>query len=370
MKKIVITSHSSWAIFNFRRNLISSLIASGYRVYAIADDAKYSEELKLLGCEYINIPLKSRGKNPIYDFWTFMILIFTYRKIRPDVVCNYSPKMNLYSAIVASVFCIPFITNINGLGVIFNKSNWLSFLVKQMYKVSQIKAHKVFFQNDEDMDLFISENLISIDKAEKIPGSGVDLQRFKVVHANNDQVTRFLFLGRLLLEKGIIDYIEAARKIINSTEKVTFSILGPLLEGYKEVSQDRVDDWIKEGFVYLGFTDNVKEEIRKHDCIVLPSYYREGVPKSLMEAAAMGKPIITCDSIGCRELVDDGINGFLCRPKDPEDLKVKMMKIIKLTHQERIDMGLQGRKKVVSHFDENIVINKYLEEINLILVNN
>lgn len=202
-----------------------------------------------------------------------------------------------------------------------------------------------------------------------MPGSGVDLSRFVVSPAPDDGVVRFLLVARMLFEKGIQYYVDSARLLkVKHGNSVEFRLLGFLdVNNPSAVSKIKMQEWESEGVVnYLGVSDNVENEIAKVDCMVLPSYYREGVPKSLLEAGAMGKPIVTTDNVGCREVVDDGVNGFLCDIRSTQSLKEKLSQIINLSHQERLVMGGNSRLKIEKEFDEKIVVQKYLNTISVL----
>ncbi len=216
----------------------------------------------------------------------------------------------------------------------------------------------------------MKEKLIDENKCDILPGSGVDINKFKPLKIEkNDKSFRFLLISRMLWDKGVGEYIEAVKIIKRKYKNVEFCLLGAIgVSNPNAIDKKVIRRWEKEKIIkYLGTTDNVVNEIAKADCIVLPSYYREGVPRTLLEAAAMEKPIITTDNVGCREVVDDGINGFLCRVKDSKDLAEKMEKMLNLSEEKRIKMGKAGREKIIKEFDERIVINKYLKTIEKLL---
>ncbi|WP_394153217.1 glycosyltransferase family 4 protein [Vibrio maritimus] len=363
MRTVVITSNTSWYLYNFRKNTILSLLDKGYRVVAISPRDDYSIKLSQLGADYYDISIDQGGANPIKDFRTFLRFFFLYRSIRPHVVLNFTPKNNIYSTLASSIFGARSINNIAGLGMVFNKEGFTSKIVRILYKISQKKAFVIFFQNEEDKLLFSNYKLAPMTIAQRIPGSGADLSRFQVRQSSNDGVVRFLLIARMLYDKGIGHYIEVARELrAKYADSVEFRLLGFLdVNNPSSVSKDEMQSWVDEGIVsYLGTSDSVEKEIEQVDCVVLPSFYREGVPKSLLEACAMGKPIITTDNVGCRETVDDGINGFLCEPRSTESLLEKTEIMISFSHQQRLSMGLKSRKKVETEFDEKVVIDKYL----------
>lgn len=373
MKTIVLAANVAWYLSNFRRNTILKLIESGFHVVLMASRDNFSNRKKIesLGCDFIAVEIDSGGKNPFKDLKTCFEFFMIYRQIKPDVVLNFTPKVNIFSTLAASLLNIPSVNNIAGLGTIFVSGGFTSIIVRTLYKISQSKASRIFFQNEEDKLLFIQQDLVPEHLAERIPGSGVDLEHFFPTSAPDDSIVRFILIGRMLYEKGIQNYVEAARSLKDIYPNTEFYLLGPLDETKPSaIKSSTIDNWVSEQAIsYLGFSESVQQEIAKIDCVVLPSYYREGVPRSLLEAAAMGKPIVTTDAIGCRETVDEGINGYLCKPRNSISLTEKLELIVKMSHQERIAMGLAGRKKIEVEFDEKIVIDRYIRVINSILKN-
>lgn len=365
-KTVVITSNTSWYIYNFRKNTILALIKEGYRVVAVSPKDDYSQKLADLGAEYQHIEIDQGGTNPVKDVGTFFGFIGLYRKLRPDAVLNFTPKNNIYSTLAASLFGAKSVNNIAGLGMVFINENTTAKLARFLYKISQPKAHTIFFQNNEDKELFAKHGLAPLDITDRVRGSGVDLTRFSLSPSDDDGVVRFLLIARMLYDKGIGHYVEAARELKSKYgDKVEFCLLGFLdVNNPSAVSKAEMNAWVEEGVVnYLGISDNVESEIAKVDCMVLPSFYREGVPKSLLEACAMGKPIVTTDNVGCRETVDDGVNGYLCEPRSTSSLVEKLELVINLSHDQRLLMGEKSRIKVEREFDEKIVINKYLQAV-------
>lgn len=362
---IVITANTSWNLYNFRRNLILSLRAEGFRVVTASSHDDYLNDLQSLGCECVNISVDSGGKNPFKDIKTIIQLFNVYRKIQPLVVLHFSPKICIYSSIACSLNNIPFISNISGLGVLSSERGFLSKLVKLLYKLSQRKATKVFFQNEIDRSSFIDSKIVDYDITDRLPGSGVDLDYFTVERHEKNANVKFILVARMLYAKGVVEYVNAAKHIKEIYPNVGFYLLGPAdVDSPSAISKSTIDSWSKKGYVnYLGPVKDVKKYLSNVDCVVLPSYYAEGVPRSLLEAGAIGKIIITTDSVGCRDTVDDGVNGFLCAVRDVEDLIEKLEMVIKMSDADRIRMGLNSRRKMEKEFDERIVINKYKKAI-------
>jgi glycosyltransferase involved in cell wall biosynthesis len=366
MHKIAISANSSWYIFNFRQNTIRELLRCGYEVIVIAPLDNYSKRLIELGCSFIQINIEQKGKNPFKDLITIYQFWKIYKGSHIDVVLNFTPKNNIYSTISAYASGTKAINNIAGLGVVFIKKNLLSYIVRFLYKISQNKASILFFQNEDDQKIFADYKIARNVSHYRLPGSGVDLSRFHVVNAKDDGVVRFLLVARMLYEKGIEHFVEAARILKKKYgDKVELNLLGFIDENNpSSVSNSQILEWVKEGVInYLGVSDCVENQIALADCVVLPSYYREGVPRSLLEAGAMGKPIVTSDNVGCRDCVVDSINGFLCQPQSTESLVAKMELMCMMGYKGRIEMGRKSRQKIEDEFDENIVIKRYITAI-------
>ncbi|MFM5321149.1 glycosyltransferase family 4 protein [Aeromonas caviae] len=370
MKKIAISANTSWYLYNFRKNTMLALIERGYCVIAVAPRDDYSIKIEQLGVNFIHVNIEPSGKNPFIDLKTLLSFTNVFLKNKIDVVLNFTPKNNIYSTLAAKICGVKIINNIAGLGILFINENLTSKIARLLYKVSQPLADKVFFQNEDDRALFLLNGMAKEEVTDRLPGSGADLARFTVIPSIDDGVTRFLLIARMLYDKGVGHYVESARILRDKYgSTVEFNLLGFLdVNNPSAVTKDQMQEWVSEGIVnYLGTSDYVETEIAKSDCVVLPSFYREGVPKSLLEAGAMGKPIVTTDNVGCRETVDNGVNGFLCEPRSTASLVSQLDRIITMGHQSRIAMGLLSRQKIECEFDEKIIIAKYVEAIKTVL---
>ncbi len=369
-KNIAITSNTSWYLYNFRKNTIIFLINSGFNVYAISPFDEYSEKLEMLGAIHIDIKINSASKNPFIDLYTLLSFYKLFKLFKFDVILNFTPKNNIYGTLAAKLNKIKVINNIAGLGTLFINDNITSRLARNLYRYSQKYADKIFFQNNDDLSLFLEKNYVKKSKIDRLPGSGVDLSRFKLSLSENKHKLRFLLIARMLYEKGITFYVDAARILKEKHgNNVEFCLLGFVgVNNPSAITNEQMNSWLSEGIInYLGTTDAVEYEIAKADCIVLPSFYREGVPKTLLEAGAMGKPIITTNNVGCRETVTHGLNGYLCQPKSVSSLVDAIDTFIKLPYEKKLEMGKNSRKKIEAEFDEQIVIKKYLDALKEIL---
>ncbi len=366
MKTIAISANTAWYVYNFRKSTIEALIKKGYHVVVItALDQKYSKLLETLGCQVYGIPLRRRSINPLAELKVMFYLYQILREKKINVLLNFTPKNNIYGSIVAPKK-ISVINNISGLGDAFVRKGAKRIFFLWLYQLSQQKAKHIFFQNRDDLELFLRHKVVSTGKASLIAGSGVDLNRFSYSPSELDYPRRFILVGRLLEEKGVRIYADAARILKDKyKEKVDFNLLGFIdNENVRAISYPEINSWINDGVVnYLGSTDNVETIVKKMDCVVLPSFYREGIPKSLIEAAALGKIIVTTDNVGCRDTVKDKLSGFLCKPKSVESLVNALEKVILIDKVNAVEMGKESRKLAVEKFDENLIIAEYIKKI-------
>ncbi len=371
-KKIIVNVNSAWNLFNFRAGLIVDLIEAGYEVVAVAPSDDNVPKLELLGCRFVNLEMDNQGTNPFRG----LLLLWRYWRLllneKPDLCLFYTVKPNIFGSL-ASTFCgVPFINNVAGLGSVFISGGWLKRVVQSLYKIALRNSIKVFFQNKDDLELFLENKLINPKLADVVPGSGINLNYFSPVKTATDTTEnssfKFLLIARMLKDKGVVEYVQAAQMLKESGFKAEFCLLGFLdVQNPAAISTEQMNAWVKDGFVnYLGSSDDVREHISNANCIVLPSY-REGTPRSLLEAAAMAKPIITTDAVGCKEVVVDGENGMFCEVKSSADLASKMKQMLMLTEEQRRLMGQKGRLKMEKEYDEKIVIQKYLQTIELAL---
>lgn len=364
--KIAVVLNTSWNIYNFRLNLIKALFREGHEVVAIAPKDEYTTKLIDLGCTYEEVKMDSRGANPIKDIALLFELHRIYKKVKPDVILHYTIKPNIFGTIAASRLKIPVINNVCGLGTAFLKQNLISKIAIGLYKFAFRFPKLIYFQNQDDKNFFVNSKIVKQNKIDVLPGSGIDLEKFVPVKEEKiDKPFTFLLISRLIHDKGVIEYIEAIKLLRNRGVKARFEILGQLDENHmRGISKKLVDQWIEEGIIdYLGSTDDVRPFINNSDCVVLPSY-REGTPRSLIEAASSGKPIVATNVPGCNNIVEDKVNGLLCEIMDQKDLANKMEALYKTDKAELDQMGQAGRQIAVDRFDEKIVIDKYLSAIS------
>ena len=362
---IVVSYNTCWYVYNFRLPLIRALRAAGHEVTVLAPRDEFTDRLLAEGIAWRDIRMDGKGKNPVRELTTLLALRRAYRALRAEVVLQYTIKPNLYGSLAARSLGIPVINNVTGLGEAFTRGGVMELLAKVLYRASFSRVARVFFQNPDDRELFLREKLVRPDQAALLPGSGVDLDRFAPRQRGAGPFT-FLQVGRLLKAKGAEDFIAAARLVRRERPEVRFALLGR----YDPTDPAGVDPAVfeaarREGVIeYWGETDDVRSFIAAADCVVLPSYYREGTPRSLLEAASMGKPLIAADSIGTREPVVPGVTGYLHRPRDSVDLADKMRALLALPPAELAAMGASSRRLMTERYDERIVIRAYLDAVH------
>ncbi|MEQ1594201.1 MAG: glycosyltransferase family 4 protein [Casimicrobium sp.] len=365
--RALIALNTAWNLANFRVGLIRSLQDAGHEVVAAAPSDGH--ELRL-PCRFVDLPMDNGGTNPVRDFALFVRFVGLLRRERPSVLLAFTAKPNIYGSLAARVCGVPVINNIAGLGSAVIRGGWVARVLRVLYRVALARSAMVFFQNPDDRDLFVREGIVRHDRVGLLPGSGVDLARFAPVSAAAGEARplQFLLMARLLWDKGLAEYVEAARIVRAACAArgvaVEFCVAGQGDIGNPSaVPREALDRWVAEGVVrYLGFVEDVRPLIAAADVVVLPSY-REGTPRALLEAAAMGKPLVATDVPGCREAVRDGETGVLCAARDARGLAEAMLRMIEAGADGRARMGRAGRAYVEAKFDERLVYAAYADAI-------
>lgn len=367
-ERIVLSSNTAFSLYNFRLHLMRALKEKGYEVMAVSpEDEKYSE---LLRREFNFFAVKSldrKGTNPIKDLKLFFEYFLLFRRLKPDLVINFTIKPNIYGSISAGLLGIPSISVITGLGYVFIRESWLTKLVKLLYWLAFRFNKAVVFLNSEDL---ITLRNISKDKSFLIESEGIDIKHFDSTlcrKAKKDEFT-FLFVGRLLTDKGIYELIKAYEKLKKEKPKVKLIIVGSPDEGNpNSVSKGELEKWMKEGLIeWHGFQEDVRPFYCTANCVVLPSY-REGIPRVLLEAMAMEKPIITTDAPGCKNVCVDGVNGFLVKPKDVESLYLAMKRMVELGDEKLREFGKAGRRLAEEKYSVEKIVREYINLIEAVL---
>lgn len=378
MQKIVISANTSWFIYNFFRSSIVEFLHNGNQLHIVAPFDQNTAKLKKLGCHCHPIALNRSGMNPfcelksLYQYWRI------YRQIKPDVVLNFTPKVNIYSATICRWLGILCINNVAGLGSIFIEKGLKSKVGRFLLKHTQPYVDHIVFQNPDDHKVYLDNGYTSESKSSRVYGIGINLKNFRPIEAPDDGVVRFILVARMLITKGVYDFVDAAKIVKDKLQELgatdlsyQFSLLGYVDKGNPQglslEELQRIHNDPDLPVEYLGSTHDVFSVVKDYDCIVLPSFYREGVPQCLIEACAMAKPIITTNNVGCKETVRHGHNGYLVKKRDPEDLANAMVNMITLSHKERIKMGNKGRKRAQKYFCHLKISRHYMSLIHRLL---
>lgn len=359
MKKIMFLVNHDVVIYNFRLEIVERLIADGHEVHISSPYGERIDDLVKLGCEYHKIEMARHGKNPVKELGLIKDYKKLIKEVKPDICFGFTIKPNIYGAISARGAKVPFVANITGLGTAVENPGMAQKISIILYKYAFRGIQKVFFQNTENQQFFI-DHKIALGKHELIPGSGVNLNRFSPLPYPDGSTTEFVFISRIMKEKGIDQYLDAAEYITKKYPQTRFHICG-----FCEVEYEgRLDECVKSGVVnYHGMVRDVKEVLKVTHCTIHPTYYPEGLSNVLLESSACARPIITTDRSGCREVIDDGVNGFICKQKDSQDLIKQIEKFLDKSWEEKKQMGLSGRRKVEKEFDRQIVVEKYVKEL-------
>ena len=365
MKTIAMVANTSWSMIKFRSGIIKRLLHEGYRLYIIAPYDHLSDQLIDMGCIYIDVTMNNKGTNIFSDLRYMRQLYRLYKEIQPDLIFHYTIKPNIYGTLAAKKAKIKSVAVITGLGYTFINDNITAKAAKFLYKISLKHATQVWFINTEDRNKFLLHQLVPKEKIEQLPSEGINTDHFrpiKIEKKNGD--FHFILIARLLWDKGVGEYVKAAKELRKKYPHIICQLLGFVdAQNPQAISQEQIDFWEEKKYVkYLGTTEDVRPFIAQSDCVVLPSY-REGMSMILLESASMAKPIIATNVPGCRDLVNHHISGYLCNPRDYHDLMQKMEKMILTTEEEREKMGMQGREIIISEYNEQTVIEKYLRTI-------
>ncbi|WP_414450224.1 glycosyltransferase family 4 protein [Burkholderia sp. 22PA0099] len=363
--RIVLVCNTAWAIHTYRHGLIRMLVASGAEVTVLAPRDRTVEPLEQMGCRYIELPVASKGTDPVEDLRMLAAMRRHYRAIRPHLVFHYTIKPNIYGSIAAWLARTPSVAVTTGLGYVFIRESRAASVAKLLYRFAFRFPREVWFLNRDDLATFESQRLLAHPaRARLLHGEGVDIAQFAPAPLPERDTYTFVLIGRLLWDKGVREYVDAARALKPRYPHARFALLGPVgVDNPSAVSRTYLDEWVRDGAIeYLGEAHDVRPHIEAADCVVLPSY-REGVPRTLMEASAMCRPIVATDVPGCRDVVADGETGLLCTARDSASLAEKMAAMLDLPAEARRAMGERGREKVLKEFDEANVVDRYRETI-------
>lgn len=354
--RIMVLANYDVGLYQFRKELLEELLKQN-EVYISLPYGELVEPLKEIGCQFIDTEVDRRGINPVTDMKLLLDYFKLMREIKPELVITYTIKPNVYGGMICRLLHIPYAINITGLGTAFERGGVLTELVTIMYKVACKKAKVVFFENSANRDVFIEKKIIAAEQVCLLNGAGINLEKYPVTEYPNDNVIKFLFMGRVMAEKGINELFEAMKRLVAEGADAELHVLGAYEEDYKDV----IAIYEQEGWLYYhGYQKDVRPFIQASHCFVLPSWH-EGMANTNLECAASGRPVITSNIPGCREAVIDGVSGYLAESKNTEDLYCKMKKLVQLSYEDRKIMGIEGRKHMEVIFDKRQVVRETMK---------
>lgn len=362
-KKILMLGNSEIVIYNFRLELVERLLADGHEVIISSPHGEKIEKLVKMGCVHDSVEIDRRGTNPVSEIRLLVHYYKLIKKVQPDIVFSYTIKPNIYGALAARKMGVPYVTNVTGLGSAIENKGLLQRFMIQLYRISLSKVQTVFFQNEKNRELF-SNHKIAVNKHIVLPGSGVNLKKFNLLkYPSTKKTVNFVFISRIMKEKGIDEFLEAAKKIKEKYPQARFHIAGFFEEEYEKV----IEDYAKRKIIhYHGMLSDVRELLSKTHCTILPSYH-EGMSNVLLESAASGRPVLASNVHGCIETFDEENSGYGFEPQNTKSLVAAIERFLALSHREKENMGLAGREKMEKEFDRQVVVNNYLQELNKVI---
>jgi len=360
---VFLTSNTSWYLYNFRASTIQALREHGSRVICLSPPDDFSQRLvDELGAEHIALPLDGKSTGAVQELRSLRFIWAVMRRYRPDFVFNFTVKMNIYCGLVCALQKIPFANNISGLGTAFIHDSWLFRRVRQVYGLVNRRARHLFFQNEEDLSVFRDKGLLGDTQYTLLPGSGVNLQRFQASPLLQTGPVTFIMIARLLGDKGVREYAQACGQLKAQGLAIRCMLVGPLgVSNRTAITREEVDHWVRQGWLeYLGETDDVRPSIEQAHVLVLPSY-REGMPRTVLEAAAMGRPAIVTDVPGCRHAIEPDVTGWLCDVRSADSLAQQMKRVYGLSPFKRQEAGDAARQRMEENYSEDRVVRAYLD---------
>lgn len=360
MKKILFLVNHDVVIYNFRLEMVERFLKDGHEVHVASPNGERIADLIKLGCVYHEYDLDRHGMNPIKEYRILRYYKKLMKQVAPDIILGFTIKPNIYGAFAAKKYNIPFVANITGLGTAVENESFSQKIIVMLYKHAFKRVQRIFFQNKENLEFFKSKKIATDDKYILLPGSGVNLQRFQPLEYPQTESVEFVFISRIMKEKGIEQYLDAAECITAKYPGTKFHICGFCEKEY----EGRLDECVRKGIViYHGMIRDVREVLRITHCTIHPTFYPEGLSNVLLESCACARPIITTKRSGCREVVEEGKNGYLINERDSKDLIRQIERFLTLSGEEKSAMGLYGRAKVEKEFDRQIVVGYYVNEL-------
>ena len=360
MKKILVLANFDVGLYKFRKELLNALLDEGNEVYISLPDGNLVRPLEEMGCIFVETDVDRRGVNPFVDYKLILQYYRLIKKIKPDMVITYTVKPNVYGGIVCRMLKVPYALNITGLGTAFQTENIIKKIVCFLYKIGCKKAKAIFFENEGNRQVFLKEKLAHEEQTYRLNGAGVNVKEYEFAeYPDEKEPIHFLFIGRLMKVKGVDELFTVAKRIKNEYPEIVFDIVGPFEDDYENV----IAELVKEGVIqYHGFQEDVKPFITQSHCFVLPSYH-EGMANTLLEAGALGRPLITSRIHGCMEAVEEEANGYLCEKENAESLYEAVKKFVALDYKTKQQMGLESRKHIANVFDKKKVVEETIARL-------
>lgn len=358
-EKILILANNDVGLYKFRKELLEQLQIQKYKVYISLPDGEFVEELKSMGCIFIDTPIDRRGTNPIRDLGLLRKYKKIIRDINPKYIFTYTIKPNIYGGIIAAKEGISYFPNVTGLGTSLENNGFLSKIILLLYRYAFRKARTVFFQNTSNQNFF-EKHKIARGKHKLLPGSGVNLEYYDFQDYPESENIKFAFIARIMKEKGAGEFLEAAKLIKQQYSNVQFHVCGFCEDSYENILEQLQQDGV---IIYHGMVKDIRTVLKDMHCVILPSYH-EGLSNVLLEAGALGRPLIAANVPGCRETFENNIGGFLVAVRSSQDLMKKIELFLNLPFEKKRDMGIEARKYVQRYFNRQIVIDAYLSELN------
>ncbi|MBO5620332.1 MAG: glycosyltransferase family 4 protein [Butyrivibrio sp.] len=361
VKKILLLANRDFVIYNFRYELVQKLIEEKYEVAICLPYGPKVDIMTDAGAAFIPLNIDGRGKNPFKDLVLMSDLKKIFSEYKPDIILMYTTKVDIYGGIVAGRLHIPYLLNVSGLGTATGENGLLQSLMIYLYKKAVKNAECVFFQNKENMEFFHQKHIVC-KKEKLIPGSGVNVERWSYLeYPSEDEGIHFLFIARVIKQKGIEEYLETAKEIKGKYPYTYFHIMGPCDGDYGDVLKQLGEQGIIQ---YHGMVQDTRDYLRIAHCTIHPSFYPEGISNVCLESAASGRPVITTDNPGCRDTVEDFVTGYIVKEKNPKSFVREVEHFLHLSWEQKRSMGMKGREKVKREFDRELVINAYMKEID------
>lgn len=360
VKKVLLLANTSWYLVNFRASTIRAFIQAGYSVICISPFDEHSYKIAKLGAQYLRLDMDSANTRPLNELFLLKELLRTIKHIQPDIIFNFTIKMNIYAGLCSYALRIPYINNVTGLGTAFIHNSPTLMIARLLYGFANRRAVRVFFQNEDDQSYFIQQKLVDTTKAILLPGSGININKFSKQPLPDTPIT-FLMVARLIADKGVREFVNAARVVKSTFPDARFILLGPSsVQNRSAIADEELSIWMQEGIVELfGSTNDVRPWLKDCHVLVLPSY-REGMPRTVLEAAAVGRPAIVTDVPGCRHSIVPGETGWLCEVRNSDSLAKQMIFVI--NNQRLIpQFGQKASERVRREFSDKIVISEYLK---------